>query len=84
MELLKSKAAQKQRIDDAPNRDTLLRYFHEIDENMGAPDQTKAHGDFHGDFDTLLTLRDRVVRRLAMLELCDKAFQEARATDVDI
>lgn len=82
------RAELEQKIDDAPTRDTLHGMYHQLDRAMNTMEISSSvrckAGEFIGTFDELFALRDRVLRRLAVFDLCGKALAEAKAADVVI
>lgn len=50
---------------------------------MSTNEEVRAIAQFSGTYDELWSLRDRVVRRLALFDSYGKALEEAKATEVD-
>ena len=69
-------------IDDAHTRDALYGMFfhstHLMEKDSGSY-TVWCEGDFEATADEGFALRARVIRRLAMLDLCDAAFKEAQS-----
>lgn len=69
-------------IDEAHMRDTLYgMFFHSthIMEKASGTATVWSEGPFEATADKGFALRARVVRRLAMLDLCEAAFKEAQS-----
>jgi hypothetical protein len=72
---------QQASIDDAPTRDTLYEFYHQIEHDLYANDEER-NRRFEGDADELWGLKQRVLRRIAGFDAVGKAIEEARSADV--
>ena len=80
MQAMKKKADMEEKIDEAASRESLHIMFHQLNDIMA--EKCLCAGGFEGTFDELFPLRDRVIRRLAVYDHYEKAFQEAKKADV--
>lgn len=72
----------EQLIDDASTRDVLYGMYHELTNIMKDDGYRRRAVRFEGTFDELLTLRSRVLRRLATFDAWCDALKEARDAEV--
>lgn len=74
---IERKNRQEALIDNAISRQDLLQYYESLSAQLN-DEYTDVASDFLGSDDELWSLRERVVRRLATFEACEKALDEAK------
>lgn len=74
----------EQTVDDASTKESLYRMYAQLGEVLFNEECRGRCGPFSGTFDDLFTLRNRVIRRIALFDACGAAIHEAKSADVDI